>query len=235
MTDIACALLVVAKAPVSGLAKTRLTTSMSNDWAAELAAAALLDTLRTVLQVPVTSRVVAMTGVLGDAARHEDVSEMLREFTVIDQRGVGFAERLVAAHRDAAAIAATPVLQIGMDTPQVTVDDLANAARRLQDPKVDAVLGPASDGGWWALGARDPAWARVLTDVALSQTNTGSQTLAALRRAGACVVALPVLSDVDTLDDVLRVARQTGPDSYFRAVVDRFLSSHDSAADQRDA
>jgi glycosyltransferase A (GT-A) superfamily protein (DUF2064 family) len=234
MSDIACALLVVAKAPVPGLAKTRLTTSMSNDWAAELAAAALLDTLRTVLQVPVTSRVVAITGVLSDAARHQDVAEMLREFTVIDQRGVGFAERLVAAHGDTAAIVTTPVLQIGMDTPQVTVDDLANAARRMEEPDVDAVLGPASDGGWWALGVRNPTWASVLNNVTMSQTDTGTQTLGALRRAGANVVELPVLSDVDTFDDVVRVARETAPDSYFRAAVDRFFSSSENPTHRRD-
>ena len=48
-----------------------------------------------------------------------------------------------------------PTLQIGMDTPQVTTP----AARRMRWPssrRTDCVLGPATDGGWWALGLRAP-------------------------------------------------------------------------------
>ena len=59
--------LVVAKAPVPGLAKTRLAASIGDRAAADIAAAALLDTLDAVAAAPVQARVVAMTGDL-DAA-----------------------------------------------------------------------------------------------------------------------------------------------------------------------
>ena len=64
---------------------------------------------------------------------------------MVSQRGSGFGERLAAAWSEIGG----PALQIGMDTPQVTpaLLDLASAA--LEAPDIDAVLGPAEDGGWW--------------------------------------------------------------------------------------
>ena len=56
------AVLVVAKAPVPGLAKTRLAASIGADAAADVAAAALLDTLDAVAAASVQARVVALVG-----------------------------------------------------------------------------------------------------------------------------------------------------------------------------
>ncbi len=60
---------------------------------------------------------------------------------VVEQRGEDFAARLANAHVDAAAAAGLPVLQIGMDTPQVTADLIAECAQALLGS--DAVLGMA--------------------------------------------------------------------------------------------
>ncbi|MGI9163544.1 MAG: glycosyltransferase, partial [Mycobacterium sp.] len=54
--------LVVAKAPVPGLAKTRLAAAVGDEAAADIAAAALLDTLDAVAGTPFAARVVALTG-----------------------------------------------------------------------------------------------------------------------------------------------------------------------------
>lgn len=109
-------ILVVAKAPVPGLAKTRLAATLGDHGAADLAAAALLDTLDAVAATPVAARVVALTGDLDAACRAAAIRDRLGVFTVIDQRGEDFACRLANAHADAAAaVGARPVLQIGMD------------------------------------------------------------------------------------------------------------------------
>ena len=71
------AVLVVAKAPVPGLAKTRLAADVGDRAAAEIAAAALLDTLRVVAAVPTRNRIVAITGVLADAVRGDVVRDSL--------------------------------------------------------------------------------------------------------------------------------------------------------------
>ena len=211
MSVLAVTVLVVAKAPVPGLAKTRLAAAVGDRLAAEIAAAALMDTLDAVIATPAATRVVALTGDLAAAANADDIADRLESFTVITQRGNDFADRLVNAHFDAAD--GCPVLQIGMDTPQVSADLLAGCGQRLRD--APAVLGPARDGGWWALGLRTPAAARCLRTVAMSQPDTGKLTLAALRRDGLDVEMLDELADVDLVGDIAAVRDACPPTSRF--------------------
>lgn len=212
-------LLVVAKAPVPGLAKTRLCPPASPAQAAEIAAAALLDTLDAVCAVPGAAPVVAMTGDLGAAARSAEIGRALRRVTVIAQRGWDFGARLANAHADAAAVhAGLPVLQIGMDTPQVTPSSLASAAAPVVHGGQDAVLGPALDGGWWALGLADPRHAQVLAGVPMSRDDTGERTLRALTACGLRPRRTLELSDVDTMADA-RVVAATCPRGWFARAV----------------
>ncbi|AFM15478.1 hypothetical protein Mycch_0660 [Mycolicibacterium chubuense NBB4] len=207
-------LLVVAKAPVPGLAKTRLAARLGADAAADIAAAALLDTLDAVAATDATARVVAMTGDLDAARRADDLRARLSDFTVVAQRGEDFADRLANAHLDAvAATGAGAVVQIGMDTPQVTPQLLTGAASGLDDH--DAVLGLARDGGWWVLGVRDAAAADCLRGVPMSVADTGILTLQALRHNGLRVTLTEELADVDTLDDIDAVRRVCLPESRF--------------------
>jgi glycosyltransferase A (GT-A) superfamily protein (DUF2064 family) len=207
-------LLVVAKAPEPGRAKTRLAATIGDRVAAEVAAAALLDTLDAVAAAPVARRVVALTGDLETAAGGSEIRDRLEAFTVIEQRGDNFADRLANAHADAAD--GYPVLQIGMDTPQVTAELLADCAGRLLDSP--AVLGLARDGGWWVLGVRTPADADCLRAVPMSQPDTGELTLKALRDNGIDAAQLQQLADFDVVDDVAAVRDACGPDSRFTRV-----------------
>ncbi len=199
-------LLIMAKSPVPGQVKTRLCPPLTPEEAAEVAAASLLDTVDAALSTPGAVPVVALTGIV----RREDVREALAECVVIPQRGWTFAERLVHAHADVARFG-MPVLQIGMDTPQVTPSLLESAARF-----EEAALGFALDGGWWALGLRDPLRASVLREVPMSRADTGVRTLEALR--GLKVDVLPILSDVDTIADAHAVAAQA-PHGRFAAAM----------------
>ncbi|MCP2167227.1 TIGR04282 family arsenosugar biosynthesis glycosyltransferase [Goodfellowiella coeruleoviolacea] len=212
-------LLVVAKAPVAGQAKTRLCPPASPAQAADIAAAALLDTLAAVAGVPRATVVVALTGALDSASQRDRLAEALAGLVVLPQRGTGFAERLSNAHADVAACCpGRPVLQIGMDTPQVTPELLADTAALLAT--APAVLGPATDGGWWALGLRDPGQAAVLREVPMSRPDTAGHTLAALRRAGLVTATGAKLSDVDTMAAAREVAAGL-PHSRFAAAVAR--------------
>ncbi len=209
--------LVVAKAPVPGLAKTRLAAAVGNDVAADIAAAALLDTLDAVAGSPVAARVVAMTGNLDDAQRSGEIRSRLADFVVVRQRGDDFADRLANAHLDTAAVTGgLPVLQIGMDTPQVNPELIGRCAQALADNA--AVLGMARDGGWWVLGVTEATTADCLRSVPMSAPETGAETLAALLHTGITVELLSELADVDTLDDVDAVRRACRPDSRFSRI-----------------
>jgi rSAM/selenodomain-associated transferase 1 len=193
----AVSILVLAKQPVAGRVKTRLCPPLTPEGAARLAAAALEDTLECVRQVDVARRVLVLEGAY-DAAG----------FEVQPQRGGPMHERLAAAFDDAAAL---PALLIGMDTPQLTPQLLDAAVEALLASP--AVLGLASDGGWWTLGLQRPDGA-LLRDIPTSRDDTGALQLTRLHEHGVAVQALPELRDVDTIEDALAVAELV-PDGRF--------------------
>jgi glycosyltransferase A (GT-A) superfamily protein (DUF2064 family) len=200
--------LVMAKAPVAGRAKTRLAARVGDAAAADLAAAALLDTLDAAAAAfPPERRVLALTGDLAAASRADELCTAARTWIVVRQGGATFAERLVDGHRQAHRLAGGPVVQIGMDTPQVDpallrgVADLAHEQGR-------PVLGPALDGGWWVLATTHAREAAALADVPMSRADTGRLTAAALSGAGAAPVAAPRLRDVDEVHDAHAVAAE---------------------------
>ncbi|BEL06705.1 DUF2064 domain-containing protein [Actinoplanes sichuanensis] len=198
-------ILVLAKRPLPGRVKTRLCPPCTPRQAADIAAAALADTLDTVSAARVDRRILVVDG------DHPAPPGWL----TLPQRGGPLDERLANAFADTATRGAATLL-IGMDTPQITADRLEAAAALLSTPDgPDAVLGPAVDGGWWALGLRDADHATVLRGIVTSTADTGQHTFAALRGHGLRVETLPWLRDVDTADDARTVAALCPPDSRF--------------------
>jgi glycosyltransferase A (GT-A) superfamily protein (DUF2064 family) len=206
--------LVVAKAPVAGVAKTRVGAEVGMDVAAELAAAALLDTLRTcVATVGVDNCRLAIAGELTEATDAERLATALGGWAAFSQRGDGLDERLANAFVDLAAEHDGPVVQIGMDTPQATASDLAGLIAGLDDH--DAVLADAEDGGWWALALADPRHGAHLAGVPMSTPGTAAATRTAFEDAGLRVGSGPVLRDVDLAEDADAVAAACADDSEF--------------------
>lgn len=214
-------LLVLAKAPHAGQVKTRLCPPADPMLAARIAAAALLDTMDAVRAVPDGRPVLALSGDLAGAECADEILDAVRGIPVISQRGTSLGERIAAGHADAAVFApGSPILQIGMDTPQVTAELLHRCHRTLTTPGTDAVLGPADDGGWWALGLRDPRDACCIRTVPTSRGDTGARTARELREYGLQVAGVPGLSDVDTAADAHRVAAETSGTRFAAAVAE---------------
>ena len=203
-------IIVMAKAPAPGRVKTRLCPPCTPEEAAVLAEAALVDTLTAARSSSADRVVLALDG--------EPGPWLPAGVDVVSQRGNGFGERLAAAWTDIGG----PAVQIGMDTPQVTSALLDLACTVLEQPDTDAVLGPAEDGGWWAIGLRraDPA---VFRGVRMSRPDTGTQQLARLGALGLRTATLCGLRDVDTVDDALAVAA-LAPDTRFAAAIRGFVA-----------
>ncbi|MGW2641645.1 TIGR04282 family arsenosugar biosynthesis glycosyltransferase [Streptomyces sp. NPDC001348] len=181
-------LLVIAKEPRPGRVKTRLTPPFTPGQAAQLAEAALADTLHCVAAAPAARRVLVLDG--------EPGPWLPPGFDVVPQCPGGLDERLAAAFAGCDG----PALLIGMDTPQVTPELLD-----VGFDDCDAWFGPAEDGGFWALGlaAPDP---RLLLGVPMSVPATGAVQRDRLVAAGLRVRDLPRLRDVDTAADAHAVA-----------------------------
>lgn len=213
-------LLVIAKEPRPGRVKTRLTPAYAPGEAAQLAEAALADTLAVVRDLPARRRVLALDGSPGDW--------LPPGFDVVPQAGGGLDERLAAAFGGCTG----PTLLVGMDTPQLTADLLAPALADDAWSACDAYLGPALDGGFWALGLSRPD-PELLRGVPMSTDRTGAAQHRRLLGAGLRVRELPPLRDVDTPADVPLVA-EAAPRGRFAATARR-LAARDRAAGTRSA
>jgi uncharacterized protein len=188
------ALVVIAKEPLPGRVKTRLTPPLAPEQAAAVARAAIEDTLAALRAVGRdVRRVLVLDGEPGPWVPDG--------FEVLPQRGDGLAERLAAAFEDVGG----PAFLVGMDTPQVTP--------ALLEAGLDAVLsggaalGAALDGGYWGIGLHEPD-ARVFEGVPMSARNTGAVQQERLAILGLRTRILPPLRDVDTIEDARAVARE---------------------------
>nr|WP_232242725.1 TIGR04282 family arsenosugar biosynthesis glycosyltransferase [Streptacidiphilus jeojiense] len=197
-------LLVLAKSPVPGRVKTRLTPACTPEQAAALAEAALADTLETLGRVPAGRRILVLEGAPG--------RWLPPGWEVFPQAGGGLDVRLAQAF---AAVAGgpsgdrTPALLVGMDTPQLSARTLAEALSAPARAGVDAWFGPAVDGGFWALGLARPdaeLARRLLVGVPMSTGTTGAVLRGRLAAEGLRVATLPPLTDVDTVAEAAEVA-----------------------------
>ena len=181
----------MAKEPLPGRVKTRLCPPLSPEEAAQLAEAALVDTLEAVAWTPASRHVLVLDG--------EPGSWLPPGFEVIRQRGDGLAERLANATSDVGEA----LVFLGMDTPQVTRALLCDALQRLAD--ADAILGPTRDGGYWTIGLTEPD-PGAFESVPMSTGATAAAQRERLAHLGLRTVELEPLRDVDSFEDAVAVA-----------------------------
>ena len=187
-------LLVIAKSPAPGRVKTRLTPPCTPEQAAQLAGAALSDTLAAASRTRRAARLVlVLEGAPG--------GWLPRDIDVVPQRGDGLGARLAAAFQAAGG----PAFLIGMDTPQVTPELLDAGLFALEH--ADAVLGAALDGGYWGIGLRRPD-PEAFRGVPMSEATTAAIQRARLDDLGLTTAVLPPLRDVDTIADAYAVAAE---------------------------
>lgn len=195
-------LIVIAKECLPGRVKTRLTPPLMPVEAASLAFVSLQQTLETVRAVEVDERVLLLDG---------DPSALDTDGFRIEAQTAGGLDSRIAAAFDSRS---TPVLLIGMDTPQVSVSLLQSV---VDDDRSDAWFGPATDGGFWGLGLRRPR-GDLVRGVPMSLSDTGAVQLRRLRRAGLATRLLPPLTDVDRIEDAVAVAGAAAGTAFSAAV-----------------
>ena len=197
---------ILAKAPLAGFAKTRLIPALGARGAARLQRAFVRRTLQ-----------VAQQARLGGGVQMWCAPSADQRFFRALQRSTGVVcfsqpEGDLGARMQAATAAPGPVLLVGTDCPALTVQHLRAAAAALQvgpetgtDTNARAVFIPAEDGGYVLVGLRQPQpglfhgidWS---TDRVMAQTRQRAHAL------GVALCELALLWDVDTPDDLARLA-----------------------------
>ena len=190
---------IMAKAPIPGLAKTRLIPSIGAHAAG-------------VLQERLTERAVetALAAAIGPVTlwcapdpSHRSFRDLVARYAVTLKRQP---EGDLGA-RMLAAIAASrrPALVIGTDCPAFTGEHLRAAANALRDAEV--VLIPAEDGGYVLIGAR-AAYAELFAGIAWGTASVLAETRARISTLGLTSIELPPLWDIDTESDLARFERE---------------------------
>ncbi len=201
-----------AKAPRPGQVKTRLQPRVSAHDAAELQRALVAD-------------VWAKLQVFEDVAIYLycDVPwapyEQLAGPRIALQRGADLGARMVHCFQELSGLGFDRILIVGSDSPTLPPEYVRQGLELLD--RADAVLGPCEDGGYYAVGCRRPHPA-MFDHVRWSTAQTLAQTQSALGAIGYSVLRLPPWYDVDTVNDLERLAADSALPEQTRA----WLAAH---------
>lgn len=197
------AVLVMAKAPRPGLAKTRLAPVLGDDRCASLQSALVTRCVAVATSVAPGTTFVAFDP---PDARGELAGLVPPGVELLPQRGGHLGERLAAAVTDVYATHLGPLVVVGTDIPLLEARHLRDAFGALAGGH-DVVLGPAYDGGYYLAGMNRPEPS--LFDIA-PELWGGSRVLSAtttrVRAGGLRVGLLEVLRDLDTPEDARALA-----------------------------
>ena len=185
------ALLVMAKQPIAGRAKTRLVPPLTSNSAASLYHCFLQDLLATVraaAHIEPFTPVIAYT----PAAARDFFRQLAPDFWLIPQQSPAresdrvpaagpqqenhlhhperLGDRLHYVLSAALCRGLRQVVAINSDSPTLPAELLCTAFQRLDDPQLDAVFGPCTDGGYYLIGVKKPP-GRLVTEVQYVHTH----------------------------------------------------------------
>jgi glycosyltransferase A (GT-A) superfamily protein (DUF2064 family) len=209
-------LIIIAKECIPGRVKTRLHPPLSFEQAATLASASLADTFRAVSALNASRRILLFDGNLFPLGSEP--------YDVIHQVSGDLDLRLGAIFDECEG----PTVLVGMDTPQLDPAMLAPLCAEWPTD-IDAYLGLAGDGGYWAIAMAEPDGS-LIRGIPMSRDDTGQLQLARLTEAGLRVRMLPELVDVDTIDDARHVALLAPHTEFARTLASFGTGSVDSGS-----
>ncbi len=186
----------MTKAPRAGKVKTRLTPPLTPEEAAALNICFLRDTTNAIALASKEERArgVAIYTPVGEEDAYKDI--LPHDFDLVPQRGDGFGERLIFAAVDLLTLGFESFCLIDSDSPTVTANVYAQAARALSRPGERMVFGPSEDGGYYLIGLKK-FHQQVFEEIDWSTERVAEQTLQRAHLIGLEVELLPTCFDVD--------------------------------------
>ena len=201
------AVICFTRVPRPGQTKTRLLPVLSGGQCAALHTAFLRDLKE--LYAGMDCDVVISYAPDPDRSALEEIFPAAAGFW--PQQGADLGARMHDAFCRAFQQGYAAVVLTGSDLPELRQDCLAKAFTALET--ADVVLGPTSDGGYYLIGMKAPC-AQVFQGHQYGGATVWESTLAAIAAANLTVAAAPALDDVDTPEDLRRLARTVRPDSH---------------------
>lgn len=188
-------IIVFAKAPIPGKAKTRLIPALGAEGAAELAQRMLIDTCRTAASVLLAETELCITPAPGHP---EWEARLPPRMTLTDQGDGDLGQRLARA-AERVTQEGDRVILIGTDCPQLTRRRLHDACRELDAH--DAIIHPTLDGGYALLGLKSFD-ASIFEGIGWSGPDVARETMARIRALGWSLHLGATLRDIDEPEDL---------------------------------
>lgn len=192
---------VLAKAPLPGLAKTRLAPALGMAGAARLQRQLALRAVATALEAGLGPVTLCCAPDRGQRFFRAVAKSLGPRLALHDQPAGDLGERMQAAF--VALCESAPTLVIGTDCPALTCAHLRAAAASLRAGS-DAVVLPAEDGGYVLIGLRRPVPA-LFEGIDWGSERVMAQTRERLRAAGIAWHEGATLWDVDRPEDLARL------------------------------
>ena len=199
-------LIVYAKRPLPGHAKTRLGAAIGAEQAAGVYARLLYTYLLDLLRADLTD-----TQIMLAVACPADVpffADAFPELAVHPQVGGDLGQRMAASFAQAFAQGADAVVLTGSDVPDLDAHLVQAAFDALETAPV--AVGPATDGGYYLIGLRAPG-APLFDGIEWGTDRVLAQTEALIQARGISAIYLPEQFDVDTTDELLRFRNRLNP------------------------
>jgi rSAM/selenodomain-associated transferase 1 len=194
------AVVIMAKAPVPNEVKTRLIPPLKPEEASYLYQNFLLDKIEQVKSIE-ARRFISYTPETSEAFFR---SIMPSGFSLINQAGANLGERLVNISSGLFEQGAEKVVMLDSDTPNLPTDHIREALSRLD--KVDVVLGPCEDGGYYLIGMRSFI-PELFMGIPWSTSRVAELTIRKAQELGLTVSLLHGWYDVDTAIDLKRLKK----------------------------
>ena len=194
-----CPVIVMAKAPLPGFAKTRLIPALGAQGAALLAERLLDTTVAQALAAALGPVDLCCAPDSGHAAFERHASS---QGLVLSHQGDGDLGARMARALDRWLAQAGRALLIGTDAPSLDATMLQRAAAALDN--ADAVFIPAHDGGYALVGLRRPA-PSLFSGMAWSTPTVMAHTRERAAAAGLRLAELPAIADIDEPADLVRL------------------------------
>jgi len=190
------AVIVFLKAPEKGRVKTRLSKTLSESFVLHLYKGFIHDTL-SALPLVADKLIYFLPSEKEDELR----SWLGNEYPYFVQTGKDLGEKMSNAFRDEFKRGYDRLILIGTDIPEITESVLLQAFDILETK--DAVIGPASDGGYYLIGFKKESFSeKIFHDMNWSTTDVFGETLKAMDRTGIKYGWVSELNDVDTPKDL---------------------------------
>lgn len=190
-------LIIFVKNPIPGTVKTRIARTVGNDRAVQVYQHLLRHTQDVAAQLP-QHRVVYY----GDFINPDDG---WNEYDKLLQTGDDLGQRMLNAFQERFDVGASRAVVIGSDCLAITPNHIQRAFDALD--QTDVVIGPATDGGYYLLGMKQPH-DFLFTDMPWSQPELRQLTELAILQHNLTFERLDELTDIDEWADYERAVGQ---------------------------